>query len=113
MRKGSIFSFGQSYYFVYPHEFLGWTPPWERLWAIDALKTRKAIEGVMRHFQGPDPEIFLFHRHADWNAHQYLTTIVPCIKHTVLFNYSFASHFKQTGDDDPGAKGSYTLKFEQ
>jgi hypothetical protein len=91
--------FGQSYYFGYPHEFLGWTPPWERLWAIDASRTQKAIEGIMWHFQGPDPKTFLFNRHADWNVPEHQTTIMPWIKHTVLFAYSFAFHFVHTGDE--------------
>ena len=91
--------FGQSYYFGYPHEFLGWTPPWERLWTLDAAKTQKAIEGIMWHFQGSDPKTSLFNRHADWNAAKHPTTIMPWIKHSVLFAYSFAFHFVQTGDE--------------
>lgn len=91
--------FEQKYLFGYPHEFLAWTPSWERLWKIDALRTQKAIEGVMWHFQGPDTKAFLFNRHAHWNNPTHQNVIMPWIKHSVLFAYSFAFLYQKTGEE--------------
>ncbi len=87
------------YTFGFPHEFLAWTPPWYRLWNADAASTQKAIEGVMWHFQGPDTKTYLFNRHASWNKAQYQNVVMPWIKHTVLFSYSFAYLYQKTGDE--------------
>ncbi|MEQ9286374.1 MAG: hypothetical protein RIG77_05670 [Cyclobacteriaceae bacterium] len=91
--------FDQKYFFGYPHEFLAWTPPWERLWSEDASRTQRAIEGVMWHFQGPDTKTYLFNRHANWNITEHQKIVMPWIKHSVLFAYSFAFLYRQTGNE--------------
>lgn len=90
--------FDQKYFFGYPHELLAWTPPWSRLWNEDASKTQRAIEGLLWHFQGPDTKTYLFNRHAHWNIAEHQKTVMPWIKHSVLFAYSFAFLYQQTGD---------------
>lgn len=81
-----------------PHELLAWTPPWNRLWNIDSDRTAAAIKGLMWHFQGPNPKTYLFNRHAFWNKAEYQKEIMPWIKHSVLYAYSWAFLFNQTGD---------------
>ncbi len=88
----------QRAYFLMPHELIAWTPPWSRLWQIDAGRTRKAIEGLKYHFNGPDPQTYLFNRHAIWNKTQYQQVLMPWIKHAALYAYSYAFLYRQTGD---------------
>lgn len=90
--------FDQREFFKMPHELIAWTPPWKRLWAIDAQRTNKAIEGIMWHFNGPDTQTYLFNRHAVWNKAERQIDVMPWIKHTVLFAYSFAFLHNETGD---------------
>ncbi len=85
--------------FQMPHELIEWTPPWPRLWAADPARTRRAIEGLQYHFTGPDPQTNLFNRHAIWNKTQYQKVIMPWIKHTALYAYSYAFLYQQTGDE--------------
>ena len=89
----------QRAYFIMPHELIAWTPPWARLWAIDAARTQKAIEGLQYHFTGPDPQTNLFNRHAIWNKTAYQQVIMPWIKHAALYAYSFGFLYQQTGDE--------------
>lgn len=91
--------FDQREYFKMPHELIAWTPPWERLWNTDPDRTAKAIEGIMWHFNGPDTKTYLFNRHAAWNKPERQIDIMPWIKHTVLFAYSFAFIHEKTGDE--------------
>ena len=86
-------------YFKFPHELLPWTPPWDRLWLADSDKTQKAIEGLQYHYQGPDPKVYLFNRHAAWNKAEYQEEVMPWIKHSVLFSYSFAYLYYQSKDE--------------
>ena len=53
----------------------------------------------MWHFQGPDPKVYLFNRHANWNETEYQKAVMPWIKHSVLFAYSFAFLYQQTRDE--------------
>ena len=85
-------------YFRMPHELIAWTPPWSRLWAIDSARTRRAIEGLKYHFNGPDVQTHLFNRHAVWNAPEYQQEIMPWIKHAALYAYSFGFLYQQTDD---------------
>lgn len=91
--------FDQREYFKMPHELIAWTPPWERLWNTDPERTAKAIEGIMWHFNGPDTKTYLFNRHAAWNQPERQIDIMPWIKHSVLFAYSFAYLHKKTGNE--------------
>ncbi len=86
-------------YFIMPHELLGWTPPWKRLWEINPERTASAIEGIMWHFNGPDTKTYLFNRHAVWNKPEYQNVVMPWIKHSVLFAYSFAFLYEKTGEE--------------
>jgi len=86
-------------YVEIPHELIAWTPPWKRLWNTDADRTAKAIEGILWHFNGPDTKTYLFNRHASWNKAERQVDIMPWIKHTVLFAYSFAFLHEKTGDE--------------
>lgn len=85
--------------FRMPHELIAWTPPWSRLWAIDSARTRRAIEGLKYHFNGPDVQTHLFNRHAVWNATEYQHEIMPWIKHAALYAYSFGFLYQQTGNE--------------
>lgn len=85
-------------YFQYPHELLAWTPPWAIFWEMDNEKTHKAIDGLKFHYNGPDPKVYLFNRHAVWNKPVYQTEIMPWIKHAALFSYSFAFLFDKTNE---------------
>ena len=89
----------QRAYFTMPHELIAWTPPWARLWAIDSARTRRAIEGLKYHFNGPDPQTYLFNRHATWNKTEYQPVLMPWIKHAALYAYSFGFLYQQTGDE--------------
>ena len=89
----------QRAYFMMPHELIAWTPPWSRLWAIDSARTRRAIEGLKYHFNGPDVQTYLFNRHAVWNKTAYQQVIMPWIKHAALYAYSFGFLYQQTGDE--------------
>lgn len=91
--------YDQMDYFRMPHELLAYTPPWERLWSINEKRTANAIEGIMWHFNGPDTRAYLFWHHAAWNEAQYQKTVMPFIKHSVLFAYSFAFLYSKTGED--------------
>ena len=91
--------YDQRDYFRMPHELLGWTPPWERLWSINQKRTANAIEGIMWHFNGPDTKTYLYWHHAAWNEAQYQKAVMPWIKHSVLFAYSFAFLYSKTGED--------------
>jgi hypothetical protein len=77
-------------WFQMPHELLAWTPPWEELWAVDAGRTAKAIRALRRHYNGDDPQVYLFNRHAVWNKTRHSREVMPWIKHAALFSYSFA-----------------------
>ena len=83
-------------YFRMPHELIAWTPPWQRLWAIDSARIRRAIEGLKYHFNGPDVQTHLFNRHAIWNATEFQQEIMPWIKHAALYAYSFGFLYQQT-----------------
>ncbi|GHB86769.1 hypothetical protein [Persicitalea jodogahamensis] len=84
--------------FQMPHELIEWTPPWSRLWEADPALTRRAIEGLRYHFTGPDPQTNLFNRHAIWNKATYQKVIMPWIKHSALYAYSYAFLYQKTGD---------------
>ncbi len=86
-------------YFKMPHELLAWTPPWERLWQENEDKTAKAIEGLIYHFNGPDPKTYLFNRHAQWNEPVYNQDVMPWIKHAALYAYSWAFLYDKTGNE--------------
>ncbi|WP_020530358.1 hypothetical protein [Flexithrix dorotheae] len=77
------------YYDNMPHEFLAWTPPWEEFWEIDSVRTKKAIEGLKYHYQGNDPRTYLFNRHAYWHKTEHQNIVMPWIKHSVLYSYSY------------------------
>jgi len=85
-------------YFGIPHELIAWTPPWSRMWPIDQQATQKAIEGLIYHYNGPDPKVYLFNRHAHWNKAEYQQEVMPWIKHAALYAYSFAFMYDQTND---------------
>ena len=82
----------------YPHEFLGSTPPWGLLWDSDADRTARAIEGLQYHYNGPDPKVYLFTRHANYYKAEYQDYVMPWIKHTGLYAYSYAFLYNKTGD---------------
>ena len=84
----------------YPHELLGWTPPWGLLWDSDPDRTARAIEGLQYHFNGPDPKVYLFTRHANYYKAEYQDYVMPWIKHTGLYAYSYAFLYSKTGDAD-------------
>jgi len=84
----------------YPHELLGWTPPWGLLWESDAERTTKAIEGLQYHYNGPDPKVYLFTRHANYFKAEYQDYVMPWIKHTGLYAYSYAFLYNKTGDSE-------------
>jgi len=84
--------------FRMPHELIAWTPPWSRLWAIDSERTQRAIEGLKYHFNGADVQTHLFNRHAIWNKTEYQHEIMPWIKHSALYAYSFGFLFQQTNE---------------
>jgi len=86
-------------YFLMPHELIAWTPPWERLWNADEEGVQKAIDGLQYHFNGPDPQTYLFNRHAAWNKTQYQQVIMPWIKHSALYAYSYGFLYNKTGDE--------------
>ncbi|MGB3585253.1 MAG: hypothetical protein WBA23_01880 [Tunicatimonas sp.] len=85
--------------FRMPHELIAWTPPWTRLYAIDSTRTRRAIEGLKYHFNGPDVQTHLFNRHAVWNSVEYQQEVMPWIKHAALYAYSFGFLYQQTGNE--------------
>lgn len=87
----------QRAYFIMPHELIAWTPPWARLWAIDTARTRRAIEGLRYHFNGPDVQTYLFNRHATWGKAEYQQVLMPWIKHAALYAYSYGFLHQQTG----------------
>ena len=89
----------QRAYFIMPHELIAWTPPWSRLWPIDSTRVRRAIEGLKYHFNGPDPQTYLFNRHATWNKAEHQEVLMPWIKHAALYAYSFGFLHQQTGDE--------------
>jgi len=89
----------QRAYFQMPHELIAWTPPWPRLWALDSSRTKRAIEGLEYHFTGPDPQTNLFNRHAVWNKTVYQQVIMPWIKHSALYAYSYAFLYQHTGNE--------------
>ncbi len=89
----------QRSYFLMPHELIEGTPPWSRLWAADPVRTQKAIEGLQYHFNGPDPQTYLFNRHAVWNKTEYQHEIMPWIKHTALYAYSYSFLYQHTDDE--------------
>lgn len=97
----------------YYHEFLADTPPWKELWAIDSVRTRKAVEGLKYHFYRADTDDFLFNRHAYWQKTEYQPPAVsqPWIKHSGLQAYSFLFLYHQTSDSVAlrQAKGSSWL----
>ena len=83
-----------------PHELIAWTPPWAELWAVDPARTAKAIEGLKWHYKGPDPQVYLFNRHAQWAEATHQNIVMPWIKHAALFSYSFAFlNARQPSDD--------------
>jgi len=82
----------------YPHELLGWTPPWDLLWQINSEKTQKAITGLKYHYNGPDPKVYLFSRHANYFKAEHQDYVMPWIKHAGLFSYSHAYLYNKTGD---------------
>lgn len=84
----------------YPHELLGWTPPWGLLWESDVERTTKAIEGLQYHYNGPDPKVYLFTRHANYFKAEYQDYVMPWIKHSGLYAYSYAFLYSNTGDAD-------------
>lgn len=77
------------YYRDMPHEFLAWTPPWKEFWLVDSVRTKRAIEGLKYHYQGNDPQTYLFNRHAHWHKAEHQNTVMPWIKHSALYSYSF------------------------
>jgi hypothetical protein len=86
------------YYEDMPHEFLGRTPPWIRLNEVNPKRVTRAIDGLIYHFNGPDPKTYLFNRHAFWHKPERQTTIMPWIKHSALYAYSWAYQYQLTGD---------------
>jgi hypothetical protein len=77
-------------WFQMPHELLAWTPPWHELREVDAVRTAKAIRALRWHYNGDDPQVYLFNRHAVWDETKYQKEVMPWIKHAALFSYSFA-----------------------
>ncbi|MDZ7723557.1 MAG: hypothetical protein U5R06_12325 [candidate division KSB1 bacterium] len=84
----------------FPHEFLGWTPPWKKLWNINPEKTKRAIRGLKYHYNGPDPKIYLFNRHANYFSTSHQKNIMPWIKHSALYAYSYAVLYNRTGNSN-------------
>ncbi len=84
------------------HEYLAFTPPFELLWAIDSAATAAHIRGLKYHFVGPDPVNYLFSRHGPWTAERYNSRgeIMPWIKHTALYAYSFDFLIHRTGEQE-------------
>ncbi|MEK7407958.1 MAG: hypothetical protein AAB225_23050, partial [Acidobacteriota bacterium] len=81
------------------HELLGWTPPWERLWEMDARATERAIAGIYDwHFF--DKTKWLFNRHADYLGKQLPDPAKsqPWIKHSGLYAQAFAVAYRKTGN---------------
>ena len=77
------------YYREMPHELLEKTPPWSRLALVDMAATQRAIAGLIYHFQGPDPQTYSFNRHAFYHRAEHQSQIMPWIKHTALYSYSW------------------------
>ncbi len=99
------------------HEFLGNTPPWAALWEVDSVRTQKAITGIQYHFFEPEPDTFLFNRHAHWDKAQYQTAdkAQPWIKHTGLYTYSYAFLYGKTENETwlRRAKGTGALYWDR
>lgn len=95
-------------YFLMPHELIAWTPPWARLWEENPERVKQAIDGLQYHFNGPDPQTYLFNRHAIWNKTEYQQVIMPWIKHAALYAYSYGFLYKHTGDEQWKEKSRQT-----
>lgn len=55
------------YYKEMPHELMEFTPAWDRFHSLNPGGVSRAIDGLIYHFNGPEPKTYLFNRHAFWH----------------------------------------------